>query len=777
MGSFILFMLRVLAVVDILEDDDDIDGMNMVAYSGEILRTTKKKCVVCGVGDVIQDARKNTELLVFGKTGIRKVKQEEYRCNFRSRDVVCRAGYYHGYTTYKGMKIFDDEVLRNKVLVVSSQSAFDIDYLVDLVSDVELYAAGFETCAKKFNRYHSFNLPNDTLNKRALLYKKRVANAYFLFVYLECCQRYGIPNYQIIRTTLDAAIMEHKEKLTQAFRSRWTVGHKCQKKGCQSCLVIDAGLKPFRQICGAKLNGFREFKISEDIVVTGCTSIPQPNKKFCQQHEDGESPIVTVDKLSKDSKRVLRDRRKLMANYKEAGQDDMYVIESIEDKKKDKSGKMKYKVKWVGFDYNDCTWESEDCIPMFIRDYYEDKSKLKAKLPNPIIKSSKTLANGSQYHYLSWGGGKGGKWLRQDWFEIANSDGELTSSVEVNKCNTRKSRDKRERRHTVGIFLGAFPCGIVGLWDELYGSESISQVYSVVLEYLSSIPHKITTILYDDACHLVRYAHNQQTRNAECKKMGEIGMYVDKFHFRNHIDPWCIENCDPTKVEDLDDINTPICEQLFKKINRHTNCKSMNEPRYFMFWMYNLDMHNLDIEGLDSCLPDPRSDYRWSQIQILKIDFVNLPHKQNVETLANQLERVELLEEIQSCKESEYPNKVDLKEDSTSTRSGESKYVCEICKAAYKAEGYLKKHMSEKHGLGGGKLVECVECGSFLSSKQALERHIMKIHRICKICKAEFESEIDKNVHQKIHTTCNDCDMTFPTVSKLDRHMSQAHKK
>ena len=150
----------------------------------------------------------------------------------------------HGYTTHQGMRIYDDEVLKNKVLVVSSQSAFDIDYLVDLVSDVELFAAGFETCAKKLNRCHDFNLPHDTLNKRELLYKKQVASAYFLFIYLESCQRYEIPNYQIIRNSLDASILDHKEELIQAFRTKWTLGHKCEKRGCQTCLVIDAGLKP-----------------------------------------------------------------------------------------------------------------------------------------------------------------------------------------------------------------------------------------------------------------------------------------------------------------------------------------------------------------------------------------------------------------------------------------------------------------------------------------------------------------------------------------------------
>ena len=267
-------------VVDIFQDDEDKENiiiLEAICYSDEVLKTDKKKCVV---GDVMKVPNKNYDMLVFGRQGLRKVKQEEYRCNFRNKDVPCRAGYYHGYTTHQGMRIYDDEVLKNKVLVISSQSAFEIDYLVEIVSDVELFAAGFETCAKEFNRYHNFNLPHDTLENRALLYKKRVSNAYFLFTYLECCQRYEIPNYQIIRTSLDAAILEHKEELIQAFRSRWTLGQKCEKRGCQSCLVIDAGLKPFRKLCGAKLNGIREFKASEDFVITGCTSIPQPNKKL-----------------------------------------------------------------------------------------------------------------------------------------------------------------------------------------------------------------------------------------------------------------------------------------------------------------------------------------------------------------------------------------------------------------------------------------------------------------------------------------------------------------
>ena len=89
-------------------------------------------------------------------------------------------------------------------------------------------------------------------------------------------------------------------------------------------------------------------------------------------------------------------------------------------------------------------------------------------------------------------------------------------------------------------------------------------------------------------------------------------------------------------------ISTPVCEQLFKKVNKYTYCKSMNEARYFLFWMYNLDMHNLDIDGLDSCLPDPRSDFRWYQFKVLKVDFFNLPQKQEMDQLADQLSNVTL---------------------------------------------------------------------------------------------------------------------------------------
>lgn len=90
----------------------------------------------------------------------------------------------------------------------------------------------------------------------------------------------------------------------------------------------------------------------------------------------------------------------------------------------------------------------------------------------------------------------------------------------------------------MGIFLGSFPCGVVPLWEELFGSESISQVFGVVIEYLSQLPdserERLTDLIYDDNCHLARYATNKsvKTNNKVTKFFAEkVRKTIDKFHF------------------------------------------------------------------------------------------------------------------------------------------------------------------------------------------------------------------------------------------------------
>ena len=301
------------------------------------------------------------------------------------------------------------------------------------------------------------------------------------------------------------------------------------------------------------------------------------------------------------------------------------------------------KIKWVG--YPDATWEMADRIPGFIQKYYEDKSeRLGQPLPNPKIKHTKKVG-GSDVHLLSWGDDSGNEWLHDHFFHYLAEDGEVLNSNLSVTCNTRKSRDKTSRRHTVGVFVGAFPCGTIVLFDELYGSESISQVYGILIEFLARLDDMSTLeeLLYDDCCHLKAFGEKNENaeQNDVTKYFASLGKHVDRFHFRNHVDAWCMEHCNPEKVPALKNVNTQVCEQLFKKINSHKNCKSFNESRFFLFFLYQFDIHNLSIEGLDSKMADPREEFRWENLKIVEPNL-NVCENDTVEELTAKIELLEL---------------------------------------------------------------------------------------------------------------------------------------
>ena len=65
----------------------------------------------------------------------------------------------------------------------------------------------------------------------------------------------------------------------------------------------------------------------------------------------------------------------------------------------------------------------------------------------------------------------------------------------------------------------------------------------------------------------------EQQKNKVSEKLGKrTGMYIDRFHFKNHIGKECVQKRDPYKIEDLNDVNTQAAEQLFRDVNKHSNC-------------------------------------------------------------------------------------------------------------------------------------------------------------------------------------------------------------
>ena len=68
--------------------------------------------------------------------------------------------------------------LKNKYLVTISQTAFGVDYLWDCLLQIVFSNATFESLANVYNNLH-------------FVHRKRIAEAIFLFAYLELGQRYG----------------------------------------------------------------------------------------------------------------------------------------------------------------------------------------------------------------------------------------------------------------------------------------------------------------------------------------------------------------------------------------------------------------------------------------------------------------------------------------------------------------------------------------------------------------------------------------------------------
>ena len=125
--------------------------------------------------------------------------------------------------------------------------------------------------------------------------------------------------------------MKSMSLIKDHFRRFWTTEHSCDKKGCPNVLVVDGGCKPHRKLCDGKLNGIRYFSASETNVITGCSSIPIPGKRFCSRCENLETPALSSEQLNKESRNKLRNERSDKTNSREAPQDNIYIIESILD--------------------------------------------------------------------------------------------------------------------------------------------------------------------------------------------------------------------------------------------------------------------------------------------------------------------------------------------------------------------------------------------------------------------------------------------------------------
>ena len=88
----------------------------------EELKSSVTKCVMCKVGKVSTVSRSTdkSKLVIYGRNGMRLARHLEARCMVHG----CRAGYYHGYMTYKGHTVYDDFALKVTYHFIPGEKGF-----------------------------------------------------------------------------------------------------------------------------------------------------------------------------------------------------------------------------------------------------------------------------------------------------------------------------------------------------------------------------------------------------------------------------------------------------------------------------------------------------------------------------------------------------------------------------------------------------------------------------------------------------------------------------
>ncbi|UJR18690.1 hypothetical protein I4U23_005597 [Adineta vaga] len=110
------------------------------------------------------------------------------------------------------------------------------------------------------------------------------------------------------------------------------------------------------------------------------------------------------------------------------------------------------------------------------------------------------------------------------------------------RCKTLKSLQYKKILHrTSGIIAAVYNCGFICSVSELFGSESIKQVYNFLVYMMKNCEHIPDVLIYDDACHLKRFVQNKNNFSEETpanQRISRLEIFCDKLHYRNHTDPW-----------------------------------------------------------------------------------------------------------------------------------------------------------------------------------------------------------------------------------------------
>lgn len=522
-----------------------------------------------------------------------KAHTQKTRCSFKGE-----AGAYnfcHGYDdedyTFDQSKEYvyevDDE---NKTGIKIDDDCNINDIDVDLFEEVITN----KSLADNVNLY----------NIRFSLKRKLLEITHFRYSILKMCNRHHVPLSTIVQyVSIDKTLAVNMYKFKEMFNI-YSDNHKCGVAGCKDVIVLDGNQKNTRKKCSFE-NVYVQFDNlpSEFSVKVGCPETPMQCSKYCTGHDMFAAKSSSIKK----SDVIIDDDAPI-----ESSSDSIYLVESIIGEKIVR-GKKYYHVKWL--DYDDTTYEPKENIPRSIIERYKKFGSLSVD----TYMMKRTEYRGMSFVNLYWkctNGESLNTWLPESAMSINCSAydihiserdiGKLHASCinvdDATKCNTRKDKFRFYKR-SAGIILAAYPCQHIRMLEEVFNSESITQVYAYLHNHLvKCFANRIynrdsLAIVYDDACHLKKFAMKRNAMSEVSMYLSKADIFCDRLHFQNHIDSWCRKNCNPDDCNKLKHVNTEACEQIFSWMSKYAYMsRYMNRHRFFFFLLDLCDIHNYMIE-------------------------------------------------------------------------------------------------------------------------------------------------------------------------------------
>ena len=418
-------------------------------HYSEPLVTNAVSCDEC-LGNLVMSDNQPAEVTLYTRHGTKFCQHFCKVCPNR----WCRKKFMYGYTIKNSEKVYDILNHKTENLITSNETGFSVEYLYEATLHFLHSNATFLGLSDIYNQFHNYSRQDITRNN---LCDKRLASGFFLYGFLELSSRYQInPKLKTDKNWIDEALLDNQPKLKKVFSNIWSGKHECAFEDCESMMISDGNMKLNRKICAAKFSVVRKFEHSNKTVLTGCTAMPSPDSPFCADHVDAETPVLLGEKITKATRmNLLTFKSKNQTSNLKLPKDSVFTVESVHNAREIKQD-VEYLVKFAGYPLSEACWEPTRNLPAFIVEFYKDKSKHGSPLPLPSIKRTVKVAKTSEvYHHLEW------KISDLPVKELELDNGETLFDLDMDKlaedevrstCNTRKVKDKRDRRHSWDLY-------------------------------------------------------------------------------------------------------------------------------------------------------------------------------------------------------------------------------------------------------------------------------------------------------------------------------------